>query len=980
MSDLPAFPNYQGPPLPGTLNPLVPLRSLVLLKWMHFQPSRLKQYLWQAEPELYCARGREALRRSWRTPAYRDLYLTSMVIVVVLSAGLAWIGAAVQGTPPEWKGLLIGVLSGVVLGLLGVVLGGLVYGAGFGAMLGTTFGVVFGTTFGLTFGIIEGLTDGTQSVMAAGLALGVALGIACIMAFGMISGVAGGVGLIVALAAVLVGAFGLALALVGGEVVLLALLVAVAVTIAAGASRLLPNLFQWWQARVLSNSRDDPFLILAHHPLMWDEYIAWPLPGTHRLLQACLELDLDRGLHLATQVAANPFQRWAVQRALSDFLVGQKGRLGVIYRVVHSPALGHYLTIPTRPIQFQTFPAARLVLLGEIGQQCVAASSEATQSTEYLIWRITRHRRRMEPTPFSRFCALLYDLLRSEAALETTAVEQIKLAERFEPAYEGVRPFQHGPEVAESFGTIDAFLWTNTIEAMAAAHQRLGWTDGLPVPLLRPTVVEALKALGDVSREVAVYVQATSTGQKSAALNRASGALGELSGYLQTDVQPPARVLLGRAVTLWQSVIAAEQGRLGEAALQEMAPTARRAAGIVERTSSAWQRPSTPFNNPYIVGDPVYPPLLVGRKDVFDRIGEVWTAKKNPDSIILYGHRRMGKSSILRNLDQVAPQGSLVVYADMAGETSFIESTSDLLLGLADRIYHTARRACSAPALPTPDPEAYSTQAQAQFHFNRLLEGVCDTLGGGNLILALDEFEAVERAVENQKVGKGIYQFLRAKTQEPWLALVFGGLHTLDEMSRDYQQPFYGSYENIAVSYLAPKDAWRLITNPADDFVLNYEPGAVERIIAETGGQPYLVQQVCRDALDHLNHELFDLQLTREVCITLADVIAVLEEDFFRRGTVYFDGVWTQASDYHQQVLLGAMAHHDEPCTLSRLEADTGMDERTLLHHLRWAERHDILYQTDSDRWAFHVPLMQRWIRTRELPRHTGPLEPGQGR
>jgi hypothetical protein len=968
MSDLPGFPDYQGPPLPETLTPLVPLHCLVLLKWMHFQPSRLKHYLWRAGSELYRAHGREALRRSWRTPAYRDLYLISTVIVVVLSAGLAWIGAVVQGIPPEWKGLLLGVLSGVVFGLLGVVLGGLAYSAGFGAMFGTTFGVVFGTTFGLAFGILEGLTGGTQSVMTAGLAFGVALGLASIMAIGMTSGVAGGVGLIVALAAVLAGAFGVAFILVGGEAVLLAFLVAVTVTVAAGATRLLPNLFEWWQALYLSRSRDDPFSSLTHHPVLWDEYILWSLPGTDRLLQACLELDLDRGLGLATQVAANPFQRSAVQRALSDYLSNQKGRLSVIYRVVHSPALGQYLTIPTRHAQFQAFPAANLVLLGEIGQQCVAASREAIQSTEYLIWRITRHRRRMEPTPFSQFCALLYDLLRSEAKLETTAVGQIKLAKRFEPAYEGVRPFRHGPEVAESFRTIDSFLCTDTIEALATAHQRLGWTDDLAPPLLRPAVIETLKALGDVSREVALYVQATSTGQKSAALNRASGALGELSAYVQKEVQPPERVLLGRAVMLWQSVIAAEQGRLGEAALFEMAPKARRLAGIVERTSSAWQRPARPFNNPYIVGDPVYPPLLVGRKDVFDRIGEVWTAKKNPDSIILYGHRRMGKSSILRNLDQVAPQGSIVVYSDMAGETSFIESTGDLLLGLADRIFYAARRACSSATLATPDPEAYRTQAQAQLHFNRLLEGVRDALGGASLILALDEFEAVQRAVENQKVGKEIYQFLRAKTQEPWLALVFGGLHTLDEMSRDYQQPFYGSYENISVSYLSSEDAWRLITNPTDDFVLNYEPGAVERIIAETGGQPYLVQQICRDALDHLNHELFDLQLSREVCITLADVAAVLEDDFFRRGTVYFDGVWTQTSDYAQQSLLYALAQCDEPCTLGALKAVTGMDDQVLVQQLRWAQRHDVLYKTDSDHWSFHVPLLQRWIRIRGLP------------
>jgi len=321
------------------------------------------------------------------------------------------------------------------------------------------------------------------------------------------------------------------------------------------------------------------------------------------------------------------------------------------------------------------------------------------------------------------------------------------------------------------------------------------------------------------------------------------------------------------------------------------------------------------------------------------------------------------KSSILRNLGQVVPQGSVVVYADMGGETTFVASTADLLLGLADRIYTAVRRVYSETVLPEPDPETYATQARPQFQFNRLLEGVRDTLAGRILTLALDEFEAVERAVEGEKVGKEIYQFLRAKPQESWLTLVFGGLHTLDEMSRDYQQPFYGSYENIRVSYLADKDAWRLIANPTDDFALNYEPEAVERIIAGTGGQPYLVQQICRDALDHLNHELFDLELTREVLITLTDVDAVLGDGFFRRGTVYFDGVWTQASDRDQRMLLRVMARRDEPWTLVELETATGLDTDTLRGQLRWAERHDILHKTESDGWGFCVPLVRRWTR-----------------
>ncbi len=969
MKDWPIFPAYDGPPLPQTLNPLNPRHYLMLLKWIWFQPSRLKYYLYQADADLYRALGPREPMHSFRLTTYRHLYLISIILVFSLSAGLAWLVSAVLGTPLDWRGVAFGAVAGLVLGAALVIIGGMAFGVASGPVFGVPFGVIFGISFGVAFAAASGVASilpGSAGLgVAGGVAFGIALGVALAMAVGVTFGMAVGVALTTLLIVGLSVAFVIAFVVAGGEVVVVAFVVAVAAIVTAGGSRLLLYPVEWLQARFQLRARHDPFLQLGRHPALWDELTVWPLPRTARLLQSCLDQDFSRGLRLALRVAASPFQRCAVQRALSDLLAERPDALSVVYHLAHIPMLSEYLVPPSRRHQFRSYRSARVVLIGEVGQRYLAASSEATENTEYLIWRFTRRWRQMEPTPLSQFCILLYELYRRETELETTAPQEINLRAQFESNYEGVRHLEQGVEVAGSFATIAAFLEFRTVDDLAAAHLHLAWTNELIDPPLRPKVVEALKALGDVSREVLAYQRATNTGQKSAALNRAAGALNELAGYVHGEVLAPERVLVERAVELWKSIVAAEQGRLGETALQEMAPAARRAAGIIQRTSSAWQRPATPFDNPYIVGDPVYPPLLVGRKDVFDRIAEVWAAKKNPDSIIVYGHRRMGKSSILRNLDQVAPQGSVVVYADMAGETSFVESTGDLLLGLADKVYTAVRRRYGEGAIPEPDPEAYTTQARAQFQFNRLLERVRETLAGRILVLALDEFEGVERAVEEGKIGREIYQFLRAKTQEPWLALVFGGLHTLDEMSRDYQQPFYGSYENIPVSYLPPPSAWRLITNPTEGFELNYEPEAIERVIAETGGQPYLVQQICRDALDHLNHELFDLELERDICITLADVDAVLDDDFFRRGTVYFDGVWTQAADREQRMLLRVMAGRDEPWTEDELGTATGLEPRVLHRQLRWAERHDIICRIEPDQWGFHVPLMRRWTRRR---------------
>ena len=56
------------------------------------------------------------------------------------------------------------------------------------------------------------------------------------------------------------------------------------------------------------------------------------------------------------------------------------------------------------------------------------------------------------------------------------------------------------------------------------------------------------------------------------------------------------------------------------------------------------------------------------------------------------------------------------------------------------------------------------------------------------------------------------------------LALIFGGLHTLEEMGHDYRAAFWGQAEHVRVGYLAREDAWRLITQPHPDFALQYTP------------------------------------------------------------------------------------------------------------------------------------------------------------
>ena len=141
MRRLTCLSDLSGPTSSQNPQSSCPLRYFALLKWMHFQPSRLKHYLWQADPELYSAQGLKALSRSLADSRLSGSVSDLAVLVVVLSAGLAWITPTARGTPHASGRVLYLACLPVSCSACFAVVGGLAFGAAFGAMFGPTFGV-----------------------------------------------------------------------------------------------------------------------------------------------------------------------------------------------------------------------------------------------------------------------------------------------------------------------------------------------------------------------------------------------------------------------------------------------------------------------------------------------------------------------------------------------------------------------------------------------------------------------------------------------------------------------------------------------------------------------------------------------------------------------------------------------------------------------------------------------------------------------
>jgi hypothetical protein len=116
--------------------------------------------------------------------------------------------------------------------------------------------------------------------------------------------------------------------------------------------------------------------------------------------------------------------------------------------------------------------------------------------------------------------------------------------------------------------------------------------------------------------------------------------------------------------------------------------------------------------------------------------------------------------------------------------------------------------------------------------FDRYLKQLDRVREDRRFIVTVDEFELIEALIAEGQLEPRLLDFWRGLIQTyPWFVVAFAGLHTLEEMRRDYWNPLFGSVTAVPVSFLGREAARRLITQPTPDFSLDYDTDAIERII-----------------------------------------------------------------------------------------------------------------------------------------------------
>ena len=431
------------------------------------------------------------------------------------------------------------------------------------------------------------------------------------------------------------------------------------------------------------------------------------------------------------------------------------------------------------------------------------------------------------------------------------------------------------------------------------------------------------------------------------------------------DVQINNRI--AKVVDLWIAVAQREQVQL------EQFP------GLIGR-----------IDNPYNPGNALKPndPLFFGRLDLVRVLEAELMKGERHSTFLMTGERRMGKSSTLLQLPRLLGSRFIPVFYDLQSPGIFA-STPTFLGTLADGIYkemnarsmpvnrlvyrafrdftHPTYQFSTSQALDeifalTSIARSEESAPVAYNIFDKWLSNVESLLVREDraLLLLLDEFEKLEEAGLKRAFDLPLlFDWFRSILQfHPRIAILFSGVHSFGEMGKETGLNWSGYFVNVQtlrVSFLHKDEAWRLITRPIDGFPSEgiYGYGVVERIIAETGCHPFLVQALCSALIDQLNAE-------KKGRAELKDVSRAIDRTFNNWWDTYFRDLWIR-TDEHQRaclVALRALGAADR----EQIQRRSGLDEIVTWRTLEVLLKRDLVRKNEDGMYSISTPIFSKWV------------------
>jgi hypothetical protein len=323
--------------------------------------------------------------------------------------------------------------------------------------------------------------------------------------------------------------------------------------------------------------------------------------------------------------------------------------------------------------------------------------------------------------------------------------------------------------------------------------------------------------------------------------------------------------------------------------------------------------------------------------------------------VVLYGRRRVGKSSVIGNLDGFLPDKVHTAVISLQDPRAFASVS-----GFCGEVHSAVGRALTkvekaAEVTESAAPQAAEGLIQFLERTNRVL-----ARAKRRLIVALDEYEYLDTKIGEGVLPVDLLACLRESMQSHReIIWILAGSHEISELTHAEWTSYLVSARTIEVPMFTVEETRALLTDPLKHAPMRREiwetrpqfepefwgPGGIEAIHTEAGGWPHLVQLLAETLLDEVNKR------------SLANVDAALFQEGLDRALV-------RGHNVLYQLLNGECTIHGEWDYLAgfrRAETQPPPEDDAMHRSLR----RRLLIDDSGGTWRLRVPLMQRWMQKR---------------
>jgi hypothetical protein len=393
-----------------------------------------------------------------------------------------------------------------------------------------------------------------------------------------------------------------------------------------------------------------------------------------------------------------------------------------------------------------------------------------------------------------------------------------------------------------------------------------------------------------------------------------------------------------------------------------------------------------PFENPFKPGAGHKPPCLAGRKQEETEFRRLLKQTTIMENMVLTGLRGVGKTVLLDSFKPIALQENwLWVGTDLSESASISEAhiaeriitdlsvvTGSILIGIAEqKSAGFTGKTTSQPvtlgyerlsAVFSQTPGLIADKLKAVFLY---VAPFIKASGKRGIIFAYDEAQNIADHASKDQYPLSILLdvFQSIQRQDIPFMLILAGLPTLFPKlvaARTYTERMF---RVVFLKQLSDQESREAIIQPISDSKcpVSFSERAIIMIIKHSGGYPFFIQFMCREAYDTW---LSKSAIGETPFVPIAEITRKLDNDFF-------SGRWAKVTDRQQELLyvIANLEVPNEEFTIQDImeKADSMLENsfgRSQINQmLVTLVNAGLIYKDRHGKYLFAVPLMAAFIR-----------------